>query len=239
MKSMVFNTLRCFTPFFGFAELAVLWFYSSVMRLISVHPSYSPIVTIGSCLCPINHGFMTLSRRKVHDCMKKLRYCPSRSIDSAPWGQLAVGFKAGADCIITEVDGGWYAKSERGTNTYPIHHEAQIESEFQPVLSCWRGSRKGCVDCSRACPEIDPAVKARREALMSPAVVASQRARKRIERFLVTNEVGVAMSGRCTSEKVSSLMKILGAKGGRSRSEKKRLAAKRNILKRWATKRSE
>lgn len=204
-----------------------------------MHPSYSHKGTIGSCLSPIIHGVMTLSHRQVPDCMKKLRYCPSRSVAGESWGQLAVGFKAGADCIITEVDGGWYAKSERGSNTYPLQHEAQIESEFQPVLSCWRGSRKGCVDCSRACPEIDPAVKARREALMSPAVVASQRARKRIERFLVTTEVGVAVSGGCTSEKVSSLMKILGAKGGRSRSEKKRLAAKRNILKRWATKRSE
>lgn len=203
-----------------------------------MHPSYSHNGTIGSCLSPINHGVMTLSYRLVHDCMMKLRYCPSRSMGGESWGQLAVGFKAGADCILTEIEGHWYAKSERGTNTYPIH-EAQIESEFQPVLSCWRGSRKGCVDCSRACPEIDPAVKARREALMSPAVVASQRARKRIERFLVTTEVGVAISGGCTSEKVSSLMKILGAKGGRSRSEKKRLAAKRNILKRWATKRSE
>ena len=147
------------------------------------------------------------------------------------WGQLAVGFKAGADCIVTEIEGRWYAKSERGTNTYPIHHEAQIESEFQPVLSCWRGSRKGCVDCSRACPEIDPAVKARREALMSPAVVASQRARKKVERFLVTNEIGLAISGECTSEKVSNLMRILGQKGGRSRSEKKRIACRLNGLK--------
>jgi len=196
-----------------------------------VHPSYSPEGTIGSCLSPINHGVMTLSHGIVHDCMMKLRYCPSRSMGGESWGQLAVGFKAGADCILTEVDGRWYAKSERGSNTYPLSHEAQLESEFQPVLSCWRGSRKGCVDCSRACPDIDPAVKARREALMSPAVVASQRARKRIERFLVTNEVGVAISGGCTSEKVSSLMKILGAKGGRSRSEKKRIACRQNGLK--------
>jgi len=209
------------------------------VKIIFVDPSDTREGTRGWCLSPISYGFMRIAHGIVPDCMKKLRYCPSRSVAGESWGQLAVGFKAGADCIITEVDGRWYAKSERGTNTYPIHHEAQIESEFQPVLSCWRGSRKGCVDCSRACPDIDPAVKARGEALMSPAVVASQRARKRIERFLVTNEVGVAISGRCTSEKVSSLMKILGAKGGRSRSEKKRLAAKRNILKRWATKRSE
>ena len=182
---------------------------------------------------------MTIAHGLVHDCMKKLRYCPSRSVVDSPWGALPVGFKAGADCILTEVDGRWYAKSERGSNTYPLHHEAQVQSEFQPVLSCWRGSRKGCVDCSRACPEIDPAVKARREALMSPAVVASQRAKKRVERFLLSSELHLAISGECTSEKVSSLMKILGAKGGRSRSEKKRLAAKRNILKRWATKRSE
>jgi len=202
-----------------------------------VHPPYSPERTIGSCLSPINHGVMTLSHGIVHDCMKKLRYCPSRSMGGESWGQLAVGFKAGADCILTEVDGRWYVKSEKGSNTYPLSHEAQVESEFQPVLSCWRGSRKGCVDCSRACPEIDPAVKARREALMSPAVVASQRARKKVERFLVTNEIGLAISGECTSEKVSNLMRILGQKGGRAKSEKKRLAAKRNILKRWATKR--
>jgi len=190
-------------------------------------------------LSAVMHGFMTIASGSVHDCMKKLRYCPSRSVSDSPWGALPVGFKAGADCILTEVDGRWYAKSERGTNTYPLHHEAQVESEFQPVLSCWRGSRKGCVDCSRACPDIDPAVKARREALMSPAVVASQRARKRVERFLLSSELHLAMSGECTSEKVSSLMKILGAKGGRAKSEKKRLAAKRNILKRWATKRAE
>ena len=209
------------------------------MKIVFADPSNIHEGTRAWSLSPISHGFMRIADGFVHDCMRKLRYCPSRSMGGESWGQLAVGFKAGADCVVWEQDGRWYAKSERGTNTYPIHHEAQIESEFQPVLSCWRGSRKGCVDCSRACPDIDPAVKARREALMSPAVVASQRARKRIERFLVTNEVGVAMSGECTSEKVSSLMKILGAKGGRSRSEKKRLAAKRNILKRWATKRSE
>ena len=209
------------------------------MRIIFVDPSSIHKGTRGWSLSPISHGFMRIADGLVHDSMRKLRYCPSRSVVDSPWGALPVGFKAGADCVVWEQDGRWYAKSERGTNTYPLSHEAQVETEFQPVLSCWRGSRKGCVDCSRACPDIDPAVKARREALMSPAVVASQRARKRIERFLVTNEVGVAISGECTSEKVSSLMKILGAKGGRSRSEKKRLAAKRNILKRWATKRSE
>lgn len=183
------------------------------------------------------HGFMTITHTFVHNYMK-LRYCPSRSVADSPWGALPVGFKTGADCVVWKQDGRWYAKSERGSNTYPLHHEAQVESEFQPVLSCWRGSRKGCVDCHRACPEIDPAVKARREALMSPAVVASQRARKKVERFLVTNEIGLAISGECLSEKVSNLMRVLGAKGGRVKSEKKRIAAKQNILKRWATKRT-
>ena len=201
------------------------------MKIIFADPSYAPEGTRGWCLSPISHGFMRITHAFVHDCMKKLRYCPSRSVVDSPWGALPVGFKAGADCILTEVDGRWYAKSERGTNTYPLHHEAQVESEFQPVLSCWRGSRKGCVDCSRACPEIDPAVKARREALMSPAVVASQRAKKRVERFLLSSELHLAISGECTSEKVSSLMKILGAKGGRSRSEKKRIACRQNGLK--------
>ena len=194
--------------------------------------------TTGVCLSPIYHGFMTIAHGLVPNCMKKLRYCPSRSIADSPWGALPVGFKAGADCILTEVDGRWYAKSERGTNTYPIFHKAQIESEFQPVLSCWRGSRKGCVDCHRACPEVNPAVKARHEALLSPAVVASQRARKKVERFLVTNEINLAISGECLSEKVSNLMKILGQKGGRVRSEKKRIAAKQNALKRWSAKRT-
>lgn len=201
------------------------------------HPAIGPEGVRGWCLSPISHGFMAIAHGSVPDCMKKLRYCPSRSVVDSPWGALPVGFKAGADCILTEVDGRWYAKSERGTNTYPLFHEAQVESEFQPVLSCWRGSRKGCVDCSRACPEIDPAVKARREALMSPAVVASQRAKKRVERFLLSYEPHLAISSECLSEKVSNLMKVLGAKGGRVKSEKKRLAAKQNALKRWSAKR--
>lgn len=180
---------------------------------------------------------MTIAHGIVHDCMKKLRYCPSRSVVDSPWGALPVGFKAGADCILTEIDGRWYAKSERGSNTYPLHHEAQVQSEFQPVLSCWRGSRKGCVDCSRACPDIDPAVKRRRELQMSPAVVASKRAKKRVERFLLSYEPHLAISSECLSEKVSNLMKVLGAKGGRVKSEKKRLAAKANALKRWSANR--
>jgi hypothetical protein len=72
---------------------------------------------------------------------------------------------------------------------------------------------------------------------MSPAVVASQRAKKRVERFLLSYEPHLAISSECLSEKVSSLMKILGAKGGRVKSEKKRLAAKQNALKRWSAKR--
>jgi len=202
-----------------------------------VHPSYNHEGTRGWCLSPISHGFMTIAHGLVHDCMKKLRYCPSRSVVDSPWGALPVGFKAGADCILTEIDGRWYAKSERGSNTYPLHHEAQVQSEFQPVLSCWRGSRKGCVDCHRACPEIDPAVKRRRELQMSPAVVASKRAKKRVERFLLSYEPHLAISSECLSEKVSSLMKVLGAKGGRVKSEKKRLAAKANALKRWSANR--
>jgi hypothetical protein len=210
------------------------------MRITFVADGNGLEVTRGVSFSPVNHGLMTIAHGLGLDYMeqfRKLRYCPSRCLTGEPWGQLAVGFKAGADCIITEKDGTYYAKSERGTNTYPLNHEAQVESEFQPVLSCWRGSRKGCVDCARACPEIDPAVKARREALMSPVVVASQRARKKVEGYLLTNEVGLSISGECLSQKVSSLMRILGAKGGRVKSEKKRLAAKRNILKRWATKR--
>ena len=202
-----------------------------------MHPSYNHEGTRGWCLSPISHGFMTIAHGLVHDCMKKLRYCPSRSVVDSPWGALPVGFKAGADCILTEIDGRWYAKSERGSNTYPLHHEAQVQSEFQPVLSCWRGSRKGCVDCHRACPEIDPAVKRRRELQMSPAVVASKRAKKRVERFLLSYEPHLAISSECLSEKVSSLMKVLGAKGGRVKSEKKRLAAKANALKRWSANR--
>ena len=187
----------------------------------------------GICLSPVEQGVMTIAHGVGLDYMdaRKLRYCPSRCLTGGAWGQLAVGFKAGADCIVTEKDGTYYAKSERGCNTYPLNNEAQVESEFQPVLSCWRGSRKGCVDCSRACPEIDPAVKARREFGMSPAVVASQRAKKRVERFLLTDEIGLAISGECLSEKVSSLMKILGAKGGRAKSEKKRLSSRANGLK--------
>lgn len=190
--------------------------------------------TTGLRLNHVPNGVMTLTHGLGLDYMeqfRKLRYCPSRCLTGEPWGQLAVGFKAGADCIITEKDGTYYAKSERGTNTYPLHDEAQVDTEFQPVLSCWRGSRKGCVDCARACPEIDPAVKARREALMSPVVVASQRAKKRVERYLLTNEVGLSISGECLSQKVSSLMRILGAKGGRARSEKKRLSSRANGLK--------
>ena len=207
------------------------------MRITFAPPSGITIGVRGICLSPLEQGVMTIAHGLGLDCMRKLRYCPSRCLTGEPWGQLNVGFKAGADCIVTEKDGTYYAKSERGSNTYPLNNEAQVESEFQPVLSCWRGSRKGCVDCSRACPEIDPAVKRRRELQMSPVVVASQRAKKKVERFLLTNEVGLAISGECLSEKVSSLMRILGAKGGRVKSEKKRLAAKRNILKRWATKR--
>ena len=207
------------------------------MRITFAPPSGITIGVRGICLSPAEQGVMTIAHGLGLDCMRKLRYCPSRCLTGEPWGQLNVGFKAGADCIVTEKDGTYYAKSERGSNTYPLNNEAQVESEFQPVLSCWRGSRKGCVDCSRACPEIDPAVKRRRELQMSPVVVASQRAKKKVERFLLTNEVGLAISGECLSEKVSSLMRILGAKGGRVKSEKKRLAAKRNILKRWATKR--
>ncbi|NBR24008.1 MAG: hypothetical protein EBU08_09610 [Micrococcales bacterium] len=151
---------------------------------------------------------------------------------------MVVGFKPGADVEVWQgEDGRWFARSERGQNTYTITEE-QAKGQFQPSLSCWRGSRRGCVDCHRACPLVDPAVKARREALMSPAVVASQRARKKVERFLVTNEIGLAISGECLSEKVSNLMRVLGAKGGRVKSEKKRIAAKQNILKRWATKRT-
>ena len=207
------------------------------MKIIFVDPRGIHKGTRGWSLSPISHGFMRIADGLVHDGMRKLRYCPSRSMGGESWGQLAVGFKAGADCIVTEVEGRWYAKSERGTNTYPIHHEAQIESEFQPVLSCWRGSRKGCIDCSRACPDIDPAVKRRRELQMSPAVVASKRAKKRVERFLLSYEPHLAISSECLSEKVSSLMKVLGAKGGRVKSEKKRLAAKANALKRWSAKR--
>ena len=205
------------------------------MRITFAPPSVTiaeqTTATTGVCLIPLAKGVMTLTHGFALLDMRKLRYCPSRCLGGESWGQLAVGFKAGADCIITEVDGTYYAKSERGTNTYPLNHEAQVESEFQPVLSCWRGSRKGCVDCSRACPEIDPAVKARREAGMSPAVVASQRAKKRVERFLLTDEIGLAISGECLSEKISSLMKILGAKGGRAKSEKKRLSSRANGLK--------
>ena len=207
------------------------------MRITFAPPSGITIGVRGICLSPLEQGVMTIAHGLGLDCMRKLRYCPSRCLTGEPWGQLNVGFKAGADCIVTEKDGTYYAKSERGSNTYPLNNEAQVESEFQPVLSCWRGSRKGCVDCSRACPEIDPAVKRRRELQMSPVVVASQSAKKKVEWFLLTNEVGLAISGECLSEKVSSLMRILGAKGGRVKSEKKRLAAKRNILKRWATKR--
>jgi hypothetical protein len=207
------------------------------MKIIFADPSSIPMGTRGCSLSPISHGFMRIADGLVHDSMRKLRYCPSRSVVDSPWGALPVGFKAGADCVVWEQDGRWYAKSERGSNTYPLHHEAQVESEFQPVLSCWRGSRKGCVDCSRACPEIDPAVKRRRELQMSPAVVASQRARKKVERFLLSNEPHLAISSECLSQKVSSLMKVLGAKGGRVKSEKKRLAAKANALKRWSANR--
>ena len=207
------------------------------MKIVFVDPSNIHEGTRGLSLSPISHGFMRIADGLVHDSMRKLRYCPSRSVVDSPWGALPVGFKAGADCVVWEQDGRWYAKSERGSNTYPLHHEAQVESEFQPVLSCWRGSRKGCVDCSRACPEIDPAVKRRRELQMSPAVVASQRARKKVERFLLSNEPHLAISSECLSQKVSSLMKVLGAKGGRVKSEKKRLAAKANALKRWSANR--
>lgn len=205
------------------------------VRIIFVDPSDNG--SLVRSLSPVNYGFRTITDGLVHNYVKKLRYCPSRSVTDSSWGALPVGFKAGADCVVWEQNGRWYAKSERGTNTYPLFHEAQVQSEFQPVLSCWRGSRKGCIDCSRACPEVDPAVKARRDALMSPAVVASQRARKKVERFLSTNEIGLAISGECTSEKVSNLMRILGQKGGRVKSEKKRLAAKQNALKRWSANR--
>ena len=207
------------------------------MKIVFVDPSNIHEGTRGWSLSPISHGFMRIADGLVHDSMRKLRYCPSRSVVDSPWGALPVGFKAGADCVVWEQDGRWYAKSERGSNTYPLHHEAQVESEFQPVLSCWRGSRKGCVDCSRACPEIDPAVKRRRELQMSPAVVASKRAKKRVERFLLSNAPHLAISSECLSDKVSNLMKVLGAKGGRVKSEKKRLAAKANALKRWSANR--
>lgn len=168
----------------------------------------------------------------------KMRYCPTRCLEDGPYGAMAVGFKAGADVEVWQgEDGRWFAKSDRGQNVYPIHGE-QAKSEFQPILSCWRGSKRGCVDCHRACPLINPAVKARREALLSPAVAASQRARKRVERFLLTSEAGLAISGECSSEKISNLMRLLGTKGGRAKSEKKRLAAKQNALKRWSAKRS-
>jgi hypothetical protein len=72
---------------------------------------------------------------------------------------------------------------------------------------------------------------------MSPAVVASKRAKKRVERFLLSYEPHLAISSECLSEKVSNLMKVLGAKGGRVKSEKKRLAAKANALKRWSANR--
>ena len=153
------------------------------MRFLFVDPVDSPEGVRGVGLSAVLHGFMSIANELVPAGMQKLRYCPTRSVADSPWGALPVGFKAGADCVVWEQDGRWYAKSERGTNTYPIFHEAQVQSEFQPVLSCWRGSRKGCVDCARACPVIDPAVKARREALMSPAVVASQRARKKLKDF--------------------------------------------------------
>jgi len=225
------------TFFFEVVRLTNHQFNYKNMRFYFIDPTDIPEGTSGVCLSPIIHGFMTLSHGFVHDCMKKLRYCPSRSLVDSPWGALPVGFKAGADCIVFEKDGRWYAKSERGTNTYPLFHEAQVETEFQPVLSCWRGSRKGCVDCSRACPDIDPAVKRRRELQMSPAVVASKRAKKRVERFLLSYEPHLAISSECLSEKVSNLMKVLGAKGGRVKSEKKRLAAKANALKRWSANR--
>jgi len=61
-------------------------------------------------------------------------------------------------------------------------------------------------------------------------------ARSRVEKFVKSENPDTDMP---IDKKVSDRMRLLGAKGGRSRSEKNRLAAKRNILKRWATKRSE
>jgi len=193
--------------------------------------------TYSTSICAERHGFMQVTHAIGLGGMK-MRYCPTRSSTDDFWGGMPVGFKAGADVEVWQgEDGRWFAKSDRGSNVYPIREE-QAKSEFQPILSCWRGSGRGCVDCHRACPEVNPAVKARHEALLSPAVVASQRARKKVERFLVTNEIGLAISGECLSEKVSNLMKILGQKGGRVRSEKKRIAAKQNALKRWSAKRT-
>ena len=61
-------------------------------------------------------------------------------------------------------------------------------------------------------------------------------ARSRVEKFVKSENPDTDMS---IDKKVSDRMRLLGAKGGRAKSDAKRIAAKQNVLKRWAAKRKD
>ena len=62
------------------------------------------------------------------------------------------------------------------------------------------------------------------------------RARKKLEKFVASGNPDSSMS---IDKKVSDRMRLLGAKGGRAKSNAKRIASKQNALKRWAAKRKD
>jgi hypothetical protein len=61
-------------------------------------------------------------------------------------------------------------------------------------------------------------------------------ARSRVEKFVKSENPDTDMP---IDKKVSDRMRLLGAKGGRAKSDAKRIAAKQNVLKRWAAKRKD